>query len=478
MVLSDRETLKIRFQKGRHLSEQDFETLIESTLNKRADHFHGLWQQNRVYCQKDVVIYGLRLWQMEAEGCICAQKPPPDDSQHWVIFPDDEDWVVLTEQQVMWAKVFDRVGIGVGSKTGELPQARLDVRKLKAAELPQAMDQAYAAKSFEGTYTSPEETAPTGQGRWLLFPQGATQTQTMFLHYAGESIQTETTGDPDGITWHPDQTSYLVTALSLEQVTWCSDANNGFVFRRGDRQPQEADALQLDPTDGTVMMVVQPRLVPDPGLEHSEPQKLATLGLNLEIPTALVDIDAKQRGALRFLPDFTTVPSLYVLGPQLEEAAQPYTCLGTHNQETFLVSNGSQGFGFYQGQTYGGSLPPGSEVLLQIRQRGAQNWPQVGIGTAQPSARLDIYSQADQAQVQLLPDQGDQQGIPAIALIHHATEAEPTFLIAGLGQDTSGWVSNAQHGFVFRQVARAPDPTAEGSDDFPPCISIRAISTW
>jgi hypothetical protein len=454
MVLSDRETLKIRFQKGRHLSEQDFETLIESTLNKRADHFHGLWRPNHVYCKSDVVIYDHRLWQMEAEGCICAQKPPPDDSQHWVIFPDDEDWVVLTEQQVMWAKVFDRVGIGVGSKTGELPQARLDVRKLNAAEPPQAADQACAAESSYQAAgdAAPAETAPTGQGRWLLFPQGATQTQIMLLHYAGESIQTDTTGDPDVVTWHPNQISYLVTALSLEQVTWCSDASNGFVFCRGNRQPQEADAHHLDPTNGTVMMVVQPRLVPDPVLEHIDRQELATLGLNLETPTALVDVDARQRGALRFLPDFAPEPSLYLLKPQTEEAVQPYTCMGINAQETFLVSNGEQGLGIYQGQTYGESLPPDSEVLMQIRQRGEQKLPQVGIGTAEPSARLDIHSQADQAQIQLLPDQGDRQGIPAIALLHHATDAEPTFLIAGLGHDTAGWVSNAQHGFVFRQV--------------------------
>ncbi len=451
MVLGDRDTLKIRFQQGRHLSEQDFSTLIDSMLNKRSDHFHGTWQEGRTYCKGDVVLYCTKkmedgkeviqsgnLWMMKAERCICSNQPPLQDSSNWMPFPNDGDWVTQPDEKVMWAKVYDRVGIGIGSDSGDRPQARLDVRKIDAS------------------------TKVKGQGRWLLFPAQATHTQATFLHYAGGIQPTNIVAQARTAElplfsplnqYQPQQFSYLVTSLSLKTTTWCSDASHGFTFRRGKPLQQESDALQLDPTAGTVMMVLQPRSIP----AHPS-RELASLGLNVAHPGALLDITDPHRGHLLFLPDASSAPTLCLLRPKPEgEGKQAYATVRLGSHKTSLFSNGSEGFAFYQGNSHPGNPTPIGDVLLQLRQNSTLHRPQVGIGTHAPAARLDINCQADRAQVQILPEQIDGSALPAIALLQHRQEAEPRYLTTGISNYWAGWISNAEQGFIFRQAVGIPE---------------------
>ncbi|MEB3357112.1 MAG: tail fiber domain-containing protein, partial [Synechococcales bacterium] len=242
-------------------------------------------------------------------------------------------------------------------------------------------------------------------------------------------------------------------------------------FRKGVQQSDEATALHLDPTAGEIMMVVQPRSIQD-----ESPRQLGSLGLNVETPAALFDITDPQRGHLFFLPDQTFDPTLCLLRPVPVEGERLYAALSVDTDETRLVSNAPQGFAFYPGGTYdqSPSVCEGTEVLLQIRQSATLQRPQVGIGMSNPAARLDVHCPADQTQVQLLPEQ-EGRAVPAIALLQHPTDAETVYLTAGLGDRVSGWISNAERGFVFRQAVpfeteepSACEPSVSAANPEPP----------
>lgn len=415
MILRSRNELKSLFKSKSHLSEAHFAALIESMLNKRDDQFHGVWKPGRTYRKGDVVIYHGALWEMTADGEICAKpdEPPRKDNPNWksLIIPvDDDDWEVIATEGVMWAKVFDKIGIGIGSygsetSAAERPEARLDVRKLE-------------------------------RGRWLLFPDHAEQTQFTLLHYESGT-----------------ENSYLVTGLSLEEVNWLTDAAKGFVFRKGRVLAEEAEATELEPTDGQVLMVIKPKRI-NGGAE------LATLGLNVADPSAMLEITDGQRGQLLFTPDEKCDPALSIvnLDPKCEKN---YVAIGVGSEETAFVSDAPNGFVFRRGGEYGDycnekNINQGN-LLTLIRQHPTQPRPQVGIGTGYPQARLDIQD-GNQTQVQILPELSTPpdaipsgEVAPVISILNAIATTKPTYLTSGLGNQVAGWVSNAEGGFVFRQ---------------------------
>lgn len=515
MELSSRNNLMHRFRNGSYLSEDDYASLIQSMLHKVEDKFHGRWRKGRTYCKGDVVFYceeeainrtlgskpakpdstdlerqpetanspqtaiaRCNFWMKWTEHCICGEKPPPESPEHWMPFPDDGDWVALPEKRVMWAKVFDRVGIGTGHEPGDrtddrnYPHARLDVRKLSDpvklksdAQKPNAQkpDAQKPETNPASTSNPPPPVAQKGDGRWLLFPSEATQTQVTLLHYDGRinevqcSSETQRPAPLPPPLYEAERVGYFTSGLSLSEVTWCSDADRGFAFRRGLRQTRETTAFHLDPTTGTVMMVVQPRQFQG----RPSPAELATLGLNVATPAALLDITDPHRGYLYFLPDAATDPTLRLLRPRTEET-QVFTSLSVGQQETVLESNTAQGFGFYQRAGNAEAAPLIADLLLKVRQ-SPQTRPQVGIGTANPVARLDIRDPDEVVQVQCLPEQADGTALPAIALLQHLKDQGPTVLTTALGDRVGGWITNAEQGFVFQTPTTPEQPQTEPS---------------
>ena len=414
MILRNRNELKSVFKNDRFLSEKQFADLINSMLNKRDDQFHGLWKPGQTYRLGDVVIYQGALWEMSADSEICSQpdERPSKENPDWksLIIPvDDNDWEVIAEEEVMWAKIFDKIGIGIGSNQGERPEARLDVRKAE-------------------------------QGRWLLFPENVEQTQFTLLHYASTT-----------------ETSYLVTGLSLEEVSWLSDAAKGFVWRKGRVLTEEAEATELEPSEGQVLMALKPKLI-------QGGTQLATLGLNVEDPVAMLDITDGNRGQLLFTPEEKCDPALSIvnLDPKCQ---QNYVAIGVGKDETALVSDASAGFVIRQGGEYGQychekNINQG-ELLVRIRQHPQFPRPQVGIGTSYPQARLDVKDN-EQAQVQILPERlvtGEESNsgdaAPIINIMQLLPDKQPKYLTTGLGEQVAGWLTNAEHGFVLRQGASA-----------------------
>jgi hypothetical protein len=414
-MLRNRNELKSLFKNNSRLSETHFAQLIDSMLNKRDDQFHGVWKPGRTYRPGDVVIYGGALWIMAAGVEICSHpdQPPSKQNSQWssLIIPvDDEDWEVVQEEGVMWAKVYEKIGIGIGSLEGERPEARLDIRKKE-------------------------------RGRWLLFPEQSEQTQFSLLHYASSV-----------------ENSYLTTGLSLEEVNWLSDAAKGFVFRKGRVLTEEAEALELTPTDGQVLMVIKPKRIQG-GAE------LATLGLNVEDPVAMLDISDGDRGQLLFTPEEKRDPALTIinLDPKTDKN---YLALGVGVEEAAFVSDAPNGFVFRQGSDYGTycaekSINQGN-LLMLMRQSADPLRPQVGIGTQYPRARLEVVDR-DRTQIQLLPElpavnpatPPTAETAPVISLLNLQPANKPTYLTSGLSGSVAGWVTNAEQGFVFRQGGAA-----------------------
>lgn len=420
-----RNELKSYFQNNSRLSADDFVRLIDSMLNKRDDKFHGLWRPGRTYCPGDVVLYDESLWILDGQGEICSSRdnPPSRESEAWksLIIPvDDDDWEVLKDEAVMWAKVYDKIGIGIGNlENGERPDARLDVRK--------------------------EEI-----GRWLLFPEAAGHTLFTLLHYASTV-----------------ERSYLTTGLLLDEVAWLSDAAKGYAFRKGLALTEEAEALELEPTEGQILMVIKPKRIAGGG-------ELATLGLNVEDPTAMVDITDGTRGQLLFTPEEKQDPALTIVNLD-PECNCNYLALGVGKFESAFVSDAPNGFHFLHGGEYGEYCHEKNvnqgDFLALIRQHPNYPKAQMGIGAENPKARLDVKDGAA-AQVLILPEPpiledskaGEtvatklaEEAVPAIALLSLTPDnlADSTYLTRGIGETVAGWVTNADHGFVFRQGGTA-----------------------
>ncbi|MDZ8055895.1 MAG: carbohydrate-binding protein [Aulosira sp. ZfuVER01] len=84
VTLRNRAELKGLFKNKSRLSESQFAELIDSTLNKKDDKFHGVWQEGRTYSKGDVVYYEGALWEVQAATEICAKKDePPGTGSNW-----------------------------------------------------------------------------------------------------------------------------------------------------------------------------------------------------------------------------------------------------------------------------------------------------------------------------------------------------------------------------------------------------------
>ncbi|MFK8185245.1 MAG: hypothetical protein AB8B99_17875 [Phormidesmis sp.] len=471
-----RERIQNLFGNDQQLSSAHFAVLIESLLNRRDDKFHGAWKSGRAYQPGDVVHYERKLWEMKAtqEICSAAAEPPAESDSDWEAFPDNNDWEVMTEEKAMWAKMFHRVGIGVGCKDElhwERPQAQLDVRNVAQPNVL-AKDAAFS-----------------GVGRWLLFPDQVNAATTLpqatppvlseasppvlsplslqtglaqqtFLHYGPLSQDAIADG-------REPQTSALFTGLSLEEATWSSNALHGFVFRQSPEPLIESSVLRGSATHGPVMMALRP-----------QGNYAAALGLNVREPQALVDAIAPSLGHLQLLPHHADDPvmtlsrcltehpsdrpseSLSELGPEgvvgtegvvepeggEESARSPYVSMAIAPAETRWETNATEGFVFSQS----GLAESAPDSLVRIRQYPETTQPQFGIGTDHPMAVMDVQSSSQV--VQLLPlapltDEGcEPLTRPAISISNGSTHLQ-----SGLSEQTASYTTNAAQGFLFRQ---------------------------
>jgi hypothetical protein len=153
MATKRRTELKALFKNGSVPTAQHFADLIDSTINKRDDHFFGLWQPGAAYFPGDVVIYGKSMYMLQAETSVapqpvkgqklqpetppkpyCSATPPPDDKSNWCMLDfdlQDDDWTIDPTKQFMYAtNLAHEVGIGT-----DCPMAKLHVEEKQFGKL-------------------------------------------------------------------------------------------------------------------------------------------------------------------------------------------------------------------------------------------------------------------------------------------------------------------------------------------------------
>lgn len=460
-----RNKLKSFFKNESQLSAASFVELIDAALIHRDDQFYGKWEVGQAYRPGDVVIYQRQLWEMSNGEEICAkagEAPTEQRPGDWKPFIDDNDWAVLTDESTMWAKAFDKVGIGMGLTEKDLPRARLDVRKLNDeptdAYDPRAALYGSHATVETSTEDEPEETeAPedneedlSGTGRWLLFPETTNRTQHTFLHYG---LPTESA--------QRNHTSALITDLSLTTATWWSNASQGFAFCHSTEKLNESAALSSSVTDSRTMLSLRPHA--------SHPADTAALGLNVAEPKALIEAVDTHTGAFLVLPNTQNEPTL-----TLQNQSEAYFSTTLNNSELSWQTNASSGFALY---VDGRGEDESRHHLAQIRQHPTGAFPQVGIGTDEPQACLDVGDRT-QTHIQLLPILPPEAGqpptvLPTISIVQQQPGKTPYYLHAGLGEQTAGWVTDAARGYVFRQKREIGDPYEQSIDQGRTFLAIR-----
>ncbi|MCB0584417.1 MAG: tail fiber domain-containing protein [Phaeodactylibacter sp.] len=380
MALKSRLDLEGLFKNGRKISQNDFADLIESVLNKKDDKFLGEWKPGRVYYSGQVVFYGRGFWQVITgkENGICSHEPPSKENPDWqpLIVPvADNDWEVDEEAGVMYAKVYDCVGIGKIFE--EPPGGRLEI-------------------------IEPE------RSRFLFFPKETSLT-TLSL------FQLENQPEEGG---EPREKTYFLTGLANDQVGFTTDTPMGFIFRKGGFC-EEGQEGALDFREGDLLMSIRP-----------DNSGLARVGISTMEPAGMLDITDEARGQFLFNPEDKEDPvfSIINLDPKCDKN---YLSSGVGEDNAVFVTDANRGFVFRHGAEYGEycahlNINQGQGLMIVLRHEQTGK-ARVGIGTEDPQATLDVTDQ-EVARFQFQPD--DKEG--AVATI--TSLADGTYFTLGLGE--------------------------------------------
>jgi hypothetical protein len=424
MSVKSRINLKASFKNGTVPTQQDFCDLIDSAVNKRDDHFFGLWKPGVKYCYGDVVLHEKSLYMLTLEGdvedcnetvqqtdtgceddtapqrCICSEKPPGPDNLNWCLLRldiEDEDWHVVHPPgggapELMYAKV---AGIKVGIGTQE-PQARLDV-------------------SDENM-----------QGQILLDPDGE----------ADPSIHINNLSPDDGKTFMKNSVG--------EAVCWTTDAPIGYVFKT---IPQPAS--------------VQAQQVAKSARQHEMWLMLVTsrnnrpaVGIGTDQPQGMLDVKAEGRGQVLVQPGDKRDPELILVN--LDPACDKnYLALSVGEAYSVLTTDAERGFRFKKGQGYSvfsrSQEADHGETLVSMDGNG-----NVGIGEEDPVAKLQVTDQRS-GDFRLSLNNPN----PALTVINLRPNGQANYLALGPDNDQGIFVTDSTDGFVFRKGEKCGNKGAE-----------------
>ena len=409
MGIKSRTDLKGMFMNGTRPSQKEFANLIDSMLNKKDDRFFGHWRPGIAYQTGDVVIYNNALWTVppDPDGNdqeICS-RIPPGENQDWdslIVSFSDNDWEADEDTGVMFAKVFQCIGIGQRfTESGLVPEAKVDI--------------------------SEEDKA-----RYLILPKPL-EAPTLSLFQLGEG---------------PDKT-YFLSGLDNTQVGFTSDVPTGFIFRKG-FYCEPGEEASLDFRDGDVLMVVQPAS-----------DGLARVGISTASPQAMLDITDQTKGQFLFNPEDKEDPAFTIVNLD-PETDKNYLAMGVGAEWAPLVTDAPKGFVFRHGEDYG-EFCAHEEVnqgkSLMVIRYNEEDQPRVGIGTEEPCAMLDITDQ-QQGQFILSPEDGDD---PLFLAINLKPEESPHYLATGITTERSEWMTDSPSGFAFKAGDSYDDPCKETS---------------
>jgi len=406
MAIQTRADLKGRFSNGTKLNQEQFYDLIDSMLNKRDDCFMGKWRAGAVYRTGNVVIHDQALWEVKPgpDGEpqeICACKPPGegDEWQTLIVPQQDDDWVVDMETGVMYAKIFECVGIGrVFDPKNDPPDAKLEVVTDGGAE---------------GDIL----------GRFLIFPKPA-GSPTLSLVQVGNETER--------------MNAFFLFGVDNQEAALTTDAPAGFIFRHQGHATAGEEA-ELDFKDGDVLMVVEPA---EAGSGN------ARVGISTKSPKAMLDVTDRRRGRFLLSPEDKEDPVFTIIN--LDPVCNKnYTATGVGVDYSVFISDAPKGFLFKRGEDYGlycqnAHLDQGTSLMV-VRQ-GKNGQPQVGIGTEDPCAMLHVTDGEKGAFIFNPEDLKD----PVFAVVNLHPANRKNYLAAGVGKDRATLVTDAGKGFQFK----------------------------
>jgi hypothetical protein len=410
MALMSRLDLEALFKNGKKPSEKDFAHLIESMLNKRDDQFMGRWKAGKTYRTGDVVIANHGLWEV-AEGFgdgLCSKEPPSKpDWQELIILESDGDWKAYKDEGIMYAQVYNLIGIGkeYDPENGEIPEARVDI-------------------------------TDEDKSRYLIFPTGAdTPALSLFQLEGGEES--------------PEQEkTYFISGLNNDEVNFLSDTS-AFVFRKGE-YCEDGDEPSLKPTDGVVLMTIR-----------SGNSGLAQIGISTPDPSAMLDITDRHRGQFLFNPEDKTDPSFSIINLD-PDTDKNYLTTGVGTENAVFISDAPRGFVFKHGAEYN-EYSAQTDInqngkALMIMLLDSLGRTRVGIGKSDPKALVDATD--DQLSTFELNPEHKEEASLNITNIEDDNNKE--YIIYGLGSENKSnegaddkkmvvFTSNAPGGYRFNQ---------------------------
>lgn len=406
MAIKTRTDLKGQFSNGTKLNQGQFHDLIDSMLNKRDDCFMGKWRAGAVYRTGNVVIYNQALWEVTPgpDGQpqeICACKPPGvgEEWQTLIVPQQDDDWEVHAESGVMYAKVFDCVGIGrMFNPPDDAPDAKLEV-VTDGGEEDDIM------------------------GRFLIFPKPA-ESPTLSLVQVGNETER--------------MSAFFLFGVNNQEAALSTDAPDGFIFRhQGHAEAGRED--ELDFQDGDVLMVIQPA---EAGSGN------ARVGISTKKPDAMLDVTDRRKGQFLLSPEDKDDPVFTIINLD-PECDKNYTATGVGVDYSVFISDAPKGFLFKRGEDYGlycqnAHIDQGTSLMV-IRQ-GESGEPQVGIGTEDPCAMLHV-TDGERGAFIFNPEEHKD---PVFSVVNLDPENKKNYLAGGVGKKRATLVTDAAKGFQFK----------------------------
>ena len=342
-IIKDRKALEQLFTEGAIPTQNDFKALIDSVLVKRDDKFFGKWKKGAGYEEGDVVLYqdevskkvGIYMFVSKK----MAQAIDPDCNS------DDDCGDKTPNSCCRWQLIHLDLGDDGDWKISEEPNtmfAKVFGKIGIGTELPKA-------------FLHLNDTTSAGS-QFLFNPVGFKDTTHLLII---NSAQSETiTRDT-----HLDQT------LS-NSVKWLTDAPLGFLFKK--TATTSVDLAQARHTEGGANEEILLLLVTN---QDNRPR----VGIGTDKPQTALDIVNLNNGSSILLDvDNEEKPQLILL--KTTEENQLEVIQSIDNQTVTWLTNAANGYLFNH---------QNKETVVAFSANG-----NVGIGTSNPSAKLEIVDNA------------------------------------------------------------------------------------
>ena len=407
MAIKTRTDLKGQFVNGNKLNQQQFHDLIDSMLNKRDDCFMGKWRAGAVYRTGNVVIYNQALWEVtpgpDGEPReICACNPPADGEDEWqtlIVPQQDDDWVVDLDTGVMYAKVFECVGIGrLFDPQNDPPDAKLEVVTDGGVE-------------------------DDILGRLLVFPKPA-ESPTVSLVQVGNGTDR--------------MSAFFLFGLNNQEAAITTDAPDGYIFRH-QGHAEEGMEDELDFQNGDVLMVVQPA---EAGSGN------ARVGISTKTPCAMLDVTDRKKGQFLLSPEDKDDPVLTIINLD-PDCNKNYTASGVGVDYSVFITDAPKGFIFKCGEDYGlycQNADINQGTSLMVIQKGENDEPAVGIGTDDPCAMLHV-TDGEKGALLFSPDK---EADPVMSVVNLDPDSNQHYLSSGVGENRATLMTDTPKGFQFK----------------------------